>query len=474
MSVFSMIKRGRQAAKEHRAEQAKKEKEEAAKPPYKHIPKHAAIDAMSGGPAGWREADRVRIVEQNRRRSAMTASGVGMSGFITPVPAGVPRVHSSLSHVSYPSAYASPVVRLPRGYSYSSMPAGWTPHGREVSYSPIDAGSISVKGKEVERLVDSSRTSRSSSKVSTGRIPLPPSGTLGIRDITPSPVESSGDSTSSRDELEMKPVVRQSVSIPPSARTPATVSRPARPTSDTEFVHRLHPGRSRRVSDPNQSPPQNSLAPRTSSLAPGIPPVPALPPIEFGTAITTPDDFPSAASSDSSIAVDPLVSNTSSSSGTSAVPVTFNVNEEQASQQAEIGVARLPSQEVAVAMKKPVEVAASKSPTKGGRRTSKVTRFTELEPIKSNETVTVTVEPIQSPSPEERQEQGRMTVDLTTLPTTFDVSALSQQPKMTAPSPTSRPASKPGKLSKTAAGNGKLVKKSRWSQRGSKSTAVAG
>lgn len=472
MSMFSMIKRGRQAAKEHRAEQAKKEKEEAQKPPYKHVPKHAAIDAMSGGPGGWRENDRAKIVEQNRRRSAMTASGVGMSGMITPVHAGMPRVHSSLSHVSYPSAYASPVVQLPRGYSYSSMPAGWTPHGREMTYSPIDAGSISAKGKEVERIVDSSRTSRSSSKMSTGRIPLPPAGTLGVRDTAPSPVESSGGSTSSQDDLEMKPAARHSVPTPAPVDAAANVPKPSRPTSDTQSIHRLHPGRSRRISDPNQSVSRTSHAPRTSSLAPGIPPVPALPPMQFGTAITTPEVFSSAASSASSVTMVPVASSASLSTKTATVPTVLKVEGLAAPQQAEISGAESSSGEEAAAVKAIAAVAASDSPTKKGRRTSKMTRFTELEPIQSNTTVTAEPNPKPSAEPKKvREDKGRPVVNVAALPTSFDEAAFVAPKEIVVP--TAAPSSKPGKLSKSAAPAGKLVKKNRWSLRSSKTTAVA-
>lgn len=468
MSVFSMIRRGRQAAKDHRAEQAKKEKSEAEKAPYKHVPRHAATDAMSGGPAGWRENDRVRILEQNRRRSALTASGFNMSGVITPVHPGMPRVHSGLSHVSYPASYASPVVHLPRNYSYSSMPPGWTPHGREMSYSPVDMGSISLKGKEVERILDSSRSSRSSSKVSARRVQLPPVGTYGSRDASSSPVESSSNSTSSQDDLEMKPVTRHSIQVPPSAS-----SRPNRPTSDTESIHRLHPGRSRRISDPSQSAgTSRSLAPRSTPLAAGIPPVPALPPMQFGTAITTPEVFSSAASSASSVTMVPVASSASlASKGAPAVghPMVLKVEEEVAlPQQAELVTAESSGDEDIVAAKTAAQITitpivAPDSPTKKGRRTSKMTRFTELETIKSNSTVTIeSIPPI--------EEKRRPISTVTALPTSFDESALPAPKEIVLPD--SPPASKPGKLSKSPAAGGKLVKKNRWSLRSSK-TAVA-
>lgn len=475
MSVFSMIKRGRQAAKDHRAEQAKKEKDEAQKAPYKHVPRHAATDAMSGGPAGWRENDRLRIVEQNRRRSAMTASGLGMSGVITPMHAGMPRVHSTLSHVSYPAAYASPVVQLPRTYSYSSIIPGWTPHGREMSYSPVDhLGSASLKGKEVERIIDSSRSSRSSSKVSTGRIQMPPLGSFGSGDASPSPVESSSNSTSSQDDLEMRPVARHSVQVLPSAGS----TKRSRPTSDTESIHRLHPGHSRRVSDPAR----NARPSRSSSFAPGVPPVPALPPMQFGTAITTPDVFSSTSSSASSITMVPVASSTSlaakASSGV-ATPPLLKVEELVMPEQAELVTAESSGDEDLVSMKTAARVTVtpivpSGLPSPKGRRSSKMTRFTELETIKSNMVVSIQATPTTAPAQEApAQERSRPKSTITALPTSFDESALPAPKELELP--VAPPPAKPGKLSKsnTAAPSGKLVKKNRWSLCSTKSTAVA-
>ncbi|KAK4103729.1 hypothetical protein N658DRAFT_420878 [Parathielavia hyrcaniae] len=448
--VFSMIKRGRQAAKEHKAELAKKQQEESQKAPYKHIPRHAAIDAMSGGPAGWRENDRVRIVEQNRRRSAMTASGINMSGMATPVHTpGLPRVQSTLSHVSYPSAYASPVVHhVPRTYSYSSMPPGWTPHGREMSYSPVDTGPVSLKGKEVERIMDSSRTSRSSSKVSAGRIPLAPGGGSSMSvpggDSTPSPVESSSNSTNSQDDLEMKPVVRHSVAVYPTAVASSRPNKPA--TSEPpETVHRLHPGRSRLVSDPNQSA-------ASSFAAAGIPPVPALPPMQFGTAITTPPEvFPSAASSASSVTMVPVGSSTSLAAKAAAVTL-----KEEDAVEAPYRVDNIVTSAVEIPIQE--QIPAADSPTKkAGRRSSRMTRFTELEPIPSH---TNTI--IGGAGADDEKKKGAATV--TVLPAGYD------EPRV------SHSNNKPGKLSKSgaaAASGGKLVKKTRWSLRSSKSTAVA-
>lgn len=460
-----MIKRGRQAAKEHRAEQAKKAKEEAEKPPYKHIPRHAAIDALSGGPAGWREQDRQRIVEQNRRRSAMTASGVGMSGMMTPVHAGMPRVASSLSHVSYPSTYASPIVQVPRTYSYSSMPPGWTHHGGEMSYNSIDmASSMSLKGKEVERIMlDSSRTSRSSSKVSASRVPLP----LGHRDASASPVESSSNSTSSGDDLEMRPR-RHSAST--------SAARAGRPVSDVEMptIHRLHPaGHSRRTSDPNHAPghTRGSQTPHSSSFTARIPPVPALPPMQSGAALTASGMSPPAASIASSATVVPIASSMS---------LAAKVSPAVAAQEA--CVTPEPSSEDDLAPSTaPTTPPTAESPGgKRGWRTPKTARFAELETIRSNVSEAM-AEGSDHPAPtepararEEKDEKRRPTATTTTLPTSFDEASLPAPKTVALPAPGS--ATKPGKLSKTpTTGTGaKLVKKNRWSLRSSKSAAVAG
>lgn len=151
MSIFSSIRRSRQEAKDHSAQLAEQKQKETDKAPYKHVPTHAATDAYASAPPSWREADRPRIAEQNRRRSAMAASGHHMNMV------GVPRVGSSLSHVSFPAEDSSPMVRLrmPRAYSYNGV-SPYAPYGdpnRDVLYSVPDLvyahQPASLKGKVV-------------------------------------------------------------------------------------------------------------------------------------------------------------------------------------------------------------------------------------------------------------------------------------------------------------------------------------
>ena len=205
MSVFAKLRRSRQAAKEHQAKAAEQKKKEETKEPYRHVPTHAATDAISGAPPTWRADDRTRILENNRRRSAMSAIGMGMpgpagsvghGGHHHPTGAGIPRATSSLSHVSYPSVYANPVVNMPRSYSYSGglhAAAGsssasamyqqpwagrqsvvYVPVPVDQNGAPISPTSLSFdprfpsssKGKEVERIhaYDAGMTSLASSK----------------------------------------------------------------------------------------------------------------------------------------------------------------------------------------------------------------------------------------------------------------------------------------------------------------------
>jgi hypothetical protein len=143
-----------------------------------------------------------------------------------------------------------------------------------------------------------------------------------------------------------------------------------------------------------------------------------------------------------------------------------------APQQAEISGTESSSGEEAAAIKAIAPAAASDSPTKKGRRTSKMTRFTDLEPIQSNTTVTTEASPKPSAEPKKvKEDKGRPVVNVAALPTSFDEAAFAAPKEVVVP--TAAPVSKPGKLSKSAAPAGKLVKKNRWSLRSSKSTAVA-
>ena len=81
MSIFSKIKGAKKAAEKHKAAKASEtpvEKKDAPVP-YKHVPTHAAVDALTGAPSSWREDDRAAIKHQHKRRSMMTRNSSAIS-----------------------------------------------------------------------------------------------------------------------------------------------------------------------------------------------------------------------------------------------------------------------------------------------------------------------------------------------------------------------------------------------------------
>lgn len=418
----------------------------------------------------------------------MTANGVGMSGTMTPVHVGFPRVNSALSHVSYPAAYASPVVQLPRAYSYTSVQPGWSNQQGEVVYTPIEGNSHSgsVKGKEVERvMIDSGRASRTSSKGSFGPYPVETSPTNGRSSNSPS--GSSGNSTSSQDDLEMKPVkhtsaAQHSATPNSSSSSPAHTPSHIRPAGEVDYFHRLHPSHPRRISDPSSPPqqyvsqptsrtsyvPQKQGGPRVTSLpatSSGIPPVPALPAMQFGAPLTHSAHTSSVASISSEASSVTIVPN-SSFIGRGSPPREPIPEEVAGPISAKEVDTYLP--EIGTAYNY-----ATSTPvmTQNKRRLSKTTRFSELETISSH----VSEHIPRSALPAPVKPEVRTTITATyALPTMFDEAALAQTQAPVLPVQQTKGK---GRLSKNP--TAKLakkevsVKKNRWSLRSSKPAEVA-
>ncbi|KAH0537592.1 hypothetical protein FGG08_005624 [Glutinoglossum americanum] len=71
MSIFSKLRAAKRAADE--AKGAEKESKTKSQPaPYKHIPTHAAVDALSGAPSAWKAQDVPLIKAQHQRRSQLS------------------------------------------------------------------------------------------------------------------------------------------------------------------------------------------------------------------------------------------------------------------------------------------------------------------------------------------------------------------------------------------------------------------
>lgn len=121
MSIFSKLKQSKRAAKEHKNKSSKQiQAEELPKTPYKHVPTHAAVDALSGAPSSWQQEDRARILEQNKRRSMMTLTRNGSSLSTGTRGSTVPAVPSLLRHGTY-NAY-NPSWNDRGDYSYLNEP----------------------------------------------------------------------------------------------------------------------------------------------------------------------------------------------------------------------------------------------------------------------------------------------------------------------------------------------------------------
>ncbi|KAK1531164.1 hypothetical protein CPAR01_10813 [Colletotrichum paranaense] len=456
MAVFSLFKKSRQQAKEHKQKQAEKAAE-APKQPYKHIPTHAAIDALAGAPSAFKHEDRPRIMEQNRRRSAMAASGLSRM----PGPS-LPRVSSSLSHVTYPSAHASPMGTMPRAYSYSGGPPPmpyWQERNTNSIYGVPDGSRISLKGslkgKEVDRSYASGRNSPSSIKAE-------------------SPTGSSSRSTSSQEDLEMKPA--RHVSMPPAA------SQAPRNPAAAVHTHRLHPS-SRRASDASEradgSPKAEHSSPSTDRSKPppsmrgfsAIPAMTSLPPMQFNNSPATQQNMvASSAASTASVRsssgfssfnfnintgapFSAPMSGRSSAATTPAACVTPEPVYESVEEEEEGGSYTYAPQPVAAAP------SALKQKDRRSTSKSKVTRFTELETIDSHTEKAVSVASI----PYENTRRD------TTPPHVIN-NAVAVEMVSAAPSEVVS-SNKAGKRLSKQAGS-KLTKKSRWSTKSSSAVAV--
>lgn len=175
MSVFSIIRRGRQQAKEHSREQAERKQREQSQPAYKHVPTHAAVDALVGAPPTSRADDKPRIMEENRRRRSGIAK-VATNG----TQGGVPRVSSGLSNVMYPAAHANPMVTTQRSYSYQG-PEKWQYQHHKMSTGvvhpvpdptriPAHRRFPSAKGKEAEPIFSPGSSRAPSFRGNTGEL----------------------------------------------------------------------------------------------------------------------------------------------------------------------------------------------------------------------------------------------------------------------------------------------------------------
>lgn len=138
MSIFSKLSRAKKAAQKHKESQAQQTNPEVVdKPvPYRHVVTHAAIDALSGAPSSWREADRAAIKATNEKRKSMVTTN---SGSHSPT---LPRAPSYASSSNYSfSRPMPPRVEHRRSYGahggYYANASGLTIGNQTFQPSPL-------------------------------------------------------------------------------------------------------------------------------------------------------------------------------------------------------------------------------------------------------------------------------------------------------------------------------------------------
>lgn len=133
MSIFSKIRGANKAAKEHKKAKTPDPALANATPvPYRHVPTHAAIDAMLGAPSSWKEVDRSAIKAQNQRKSLMPKSDSSTS-------ASLHRSHSHGFHNSY-----QPSTNYGSEYGMELGQLG--PRRSYTSYNPYQSSRLASHG----------------------------------------------------------------------------------------------------------------------------------------------------------------------------------------------------------------------------------------------------------------------------------------------------------------------------------------
>lgn len=267
MSVFSKLKASRKAAKEHKAKVDQKEEKAAVAAKYRHVPTHAAVDALSGAPSGWKHQDRSKIQEHHKRRSAMAS-----------------RTNSYISTTSFAHSAAGPSNGAPpfnRNSSYNSYNPTWFDRGGDVGYTnePSQKRYKSSRGHSYQDsgVGHSIGPSPLASNVQSEGTSLRPGSRSTVQTkrnnglnsyVEVSPAHSSGHSTtsSSSENLEMKQSNRAKADNRPKMeeRQPSYVSNRAQPIvfAEQDVFDRLHTSKDRKLGEA----PILAVAPQRAAL----------------------------------------------------------------------------------------------------------------------------------------------------------------------------------------------------------------
>lgn len=143
MSIFSKLRNAKKAADKHK-QGTKPTEEPKAVTPYKHVPTHAAIDALSGAPSSWQHADRASIRYQNDKRRSQMGMARNYSGLsnATSVNTALNRNSSYNSADTQLSRESQPRLEMRRSQSGLQVYENW-----EESESHRRSHRISRHGK---------------------------------------------------------------------------------------------------------------------------------------------------------------------------------------------------------------------------------------------------------------------------------------------------------------------------------------
>ncbi|MCJ1392810.1 hypothetical protein MMC18_005681 [Xylographa bjoerkii] len=158
MSIFSKFSKARRAAEKHKSLKAAKEEPKEA-PPYKHIPTHAAVDALSGAPSSWQHEDREAIRFQNDKRKSQLIRNPSRLSNATSINTAINRNSSFNSSDTYGTRESKLENRrshmgYPGGFDHYTENPGYR-NSRQFAKSPLASTQISP--------VDTSCNSSSSS-----------------------------------------------------------------------------------------------------------------------------------------------------------------------------------------------------------------------------------------------------------------------------------------------------------------------
>ena len=145
MSIFSKIKGAKKAAKDHKQAQqgAGVAPEIVDKPiPYKHVPTHAAIDAMAGAPASYKEADQAEIKATNEKRRSMMTQNSSAASTTLNTTLNRNSSYGSTSNFSY-SRPMPPRLEQRRSYGANG---GYYNNGTSSGYQTFQPSPLASKG----------------------------------------------------------------------------------------------------------------------------------------------------------------------------------------------------------------------------------------------------------------------------------------------------------------------------------------